>query len=505
MSLILEKILQTFEDFPTNIAYQIEDNKYSYKDFQLRIATITNQLNSNEFKDQLFIGIDASEIASFETYCQIFACLFSGKCFIPINLSYPKERVEHLIKITEIKTILTNEKTPDTYIKIFKNEQVNFINSNKLSLVDNYTIQITNIPDNQFAYILFTSGSTGVPKGVPLTRSNLFGFVENFVKLGYHIKPSDKFIQMFEFTFDLSIFSYLIPSLFGASVYPISSKGVKLANTLNIMMDYNITVALVVPSILSFLKPYYDEIELQHLRYLFFCGEALSNDLSEKFSKCIPNARIVNFYGPTEATIFCTYYEWKKEKKDSKHYNGAVTIGKAFPNMYTIILDENNSITRPNVTGELCLAGNQLTKGYFKNEEKNKETFLELNYNSENLRLYRTGDLAFYDGDGDIMFCGRKDSQVKIQGYRVELGEIEHNLRKLFNNDDVVVIANVNSNNLVELHCVIKGEQLQLFDIHKKVNEVLPAYMQPKEYHFIKDFPLNNNGKVDRNKLKELF
>lgn len=353
--------------------------------------------------------------------------------------------------------------------------------------------------------ILFTSGSTGIPKGVPLTRKNLFGFTENFLKLGYKITHNDKFLQMFDFTFDLSIFSYFIPLVYGASMHPISSKGIKLSNTFNIIMDNKVNVALVVPSFLSFLKPYYEEIELPDLRYLFFCGEALSNDLTYQFSKCVPNARIVNFYGPTEATIFCTYYEWKKELMNSKHHNGAVSIGKAFPNMRTIILDDNNNIiTQPNITGELCLAGNQLTPGYYKNDEKNKSSFIEIVIDNKPERFYRTGDLAFYDHDGDIMFCGRKDFQVKIQGYRIELGEIEHSLRKLLNNPDVVVIAKNNQNDIIELHAFIKGNELNQSELKSMVAEVLPAYMIPSAFHFIDEFPLNNNGKIDRNKLKEM-
>jgi D-alanine--poly(phosphoribitol) ligase subunit 1 len=504
MSDVLENILHSIQYHADNIAYQIEENIYTYRDFQKRISIISEFLNSYEVKSQFFIGIDASEIACFETYCQIFACLFSGKCFVPINLSHPKDRIDYMVNLTEIRTILTNEEMLNSKVNSINTSEVSLVNTNRLPSQNNPDISIMNISDEQYAYLLFTSGSTGTPKGVPLTRANLFGFVKNFLMLGYDLKSSDKFLQMFDFTFDLSIFSYLIPALFGASVYPISSNGIKLSNTINIMIDYNVTAALVVPSILSFIKPYYDEISLPNLRYLFFCGEALSNDLVEKFLNCTPNASIVNFYGPTEATIFCTQYKWEKELKGHKHHNGSVTIGKPFQNMQTIIIDDNNKLTEARQIGELCLAGNQLTPGYFKNEDKNKSSFLAMRINTENVRLYRTGDLAFYDDDGDIMFCGRKDFQCKIQGYRVELGDIEYNLRKLFSNEDIVVVAITNSSEVIELHCFIKGKSLELSEVTKRVNEILPKYMQPYDYHFIETFPLNNNGKVDRNKLKSL-
>ena len=504
MTRIINDLVRRLGTFSFNVAFKFESEEYLYSDLIKRLTVITNLLDKKDYDSESVIGFDASEVSNFETYCQILSCIISGKCFVPINLDYPQERVEYMLNVTGIKTILINSKTN---LKSFLKEmnEIKIINTNNLETINSDYIKIKDRPDSDLAYILFTSGSTGTPKGVPLTRKNLLGFIENFNRLNYQINQDDKFLQMFDFTFDLSIFSYLIPLFYGASICPISSRGIKLSNTFNTLLDENISVALVVPSLLSFLKPYYEEISLPSLRYLFFCGEALSNELTFEFSKCVPHARIVNFYGPTEATIFCTYYEWKQELMNIKHHNGSVSIGKAFPNMLTVILDEQNKvITQPNIIGELCLAGNQLTPGYYKNDEKNKTSFVELIIDGNNHRLYRTGDLAFYDKDGDIMFVGRKDFQIKIQGYRIELGEIEYTLRKLLNNPDVVVVSRNNKNDITELHAFIKGIELNKAELKAKVSEVLPAYMLPTDYHFIKDFPLNNNGKIDRNKLKEI-
>ncbi|MCX8010913.1 MAG: AMP-binding protein, partial [Ignavibacteria bacterium] len=298
MNEIIRIIKSNFSNYSSSIVLKFDSKEYTYQELKLRIATIVNLLNGNQFEGQNIIGFDASETSCFETYSQIFACFFAGKCFVPINFSYPKERIEFIVNTTQIKTILINDSSNFETFKSF-NVNLTFINTNSLLNLDDFEIISKDIDENALAYILFTSGSTGIPKGVPLTRKNLLGFAYNFLKLNYHITPADRFLQMFDFTFDLSIFSYFIPLLYGASIHPISSKGIKLSNTFNTMMDNKVTIALVVPSLLSFLKPYYEEIELPHLRYLFFCGEALSNELTFQFSKCIPNARIVNFYGPT--------------------------------------------------------------------------------------------------------------------------------------------------------------------------------------------------------------
>ena len=504
MKHVLHNVLDVFKKYPDNIAYQIKNTTYTYKEFENRIVAIEKYTTQDEMKDEFYIGIDASEIGSFETYCQIFACIFAGKCFVPINLTYPKERIDYILENTGIKTVFVHPESPEIKTDFTDKNSIQFVNSLSLSAEDNSKLKFKEFSADQFAYILFTSGSTGFPKGVPITRDSLFGFIQNYISLGYEIEYTDRFIQMFDLTFDLSIFSYFIPSLYGASVHPIQSRGIKMSNTFNIILDNKITVALLVPSVLSFLKPYYEEIELLSLRYLFFCGEAMSNDLTLQFSRCVPNARIINFYGPTEATIFCIYYEWKKEFYKNKHHNGSVSIGKPFQNMHGIIISDKNEVTGIKEVGELCLAGNQLTPGYFKNKGKNKEAFLNFKYEEKELRLYRTGDLAFYDEDGDIMFCGRKDFQVKIQGFRVELGEIEYNIRKIVGHSDVVVVAITNTNNNSELHAFLVGTPIQIELIRDKLPGVLPKYMFPTEYHIIEGFPLNNNGKIDRKKLKEL-
>jgi D-alanine--poly(phosphoribitol) ligase subunit 1 len=505
MSLILRKILETFKKHPDKLAYQVGNSTYTYKEFEQRINTIINYISSDKVKDQFYFGVEASEVASFETYCQIFACIFAGKCFVPTNLNYPKERIEFLLANTGIKTVLTHSESAKFESDFLELNNVQLVNTQLFSTDLVSELGYKDYPEENHAYILFTSGSTGFPKGVPITRGNLFAFAEAFLSFGYKVDETDRFIQMFDYTFDLSIFCCFMPALYGASVHPVASKGIKLSNTFNVLLDNNITYALLVPAFLSFLKPYYEEIKLPHLRHLLFAGEAMPNELTYQFSDCVPNARILNFYGPTEATIFCTGYEWKEELRAYKHHNGGVTIGKVFPNLFGIILNEKNELTKTKELGELCIAGNQLTPGYFNNDEKNKESFISFELQGKLLRFYRTGDLTYYDQDGDIMYAGRKDYQVKIQGFRVELGEIEYNIRKIVKHDEAVVIALVNLNSNTELHVFIVGSDEQVKLIRHELPDHLPTYMLPSNYHIVESLPLNSSGKIDRVKLKELI
>lgn len=494
---ILEKIQNNFRDFANKPAFCTNGNYYNYKELADIIYNIADSLS--DYCENSRIGLITYD--DVETYASVFSIWWKNCIFIPIHPDTPPERNKLITEQASLDAILTSK--PSEINNIFDKTSIKIISTSGTS-TESKPIPLPVTDPESIAYIFFTSGSTGVPKGVPLTHFNLSSFTDAFFKLGYILDDKDRCLQMFDMTFDLSLMSYIIPLMTGACVYPIPSDMIKYTGAYTILEDYNITIALMVPSVLSYLRPYFGEISLPHLRYSLFCGEALYADITAEWAKCVPNALIQNVYGPTEATIFCLTYNFPRDKNSAKEMNGIICIGKPMANMLAIIADENNNILADNTTGELCLAGAQLTPGYWRNPEKNISSFFEKDYNGTLTKFYRTGDLCYYDQSGDFFFCGRVDSQVKIQGFRVELSEIEHHVRNL-TNLNVAAVAVQNKIGNTEIALFIENYNADINKISEHLKTKVPSYMIPAHLKTIEVFPLNANGKTDRKALKKII
>ncbi len=483
--------LHHFEDEP---AFCIADKYYSYKDFRNTIAGIQNLISEAGATSHCNIGILTYN--DIETYASVFAILFLGHAFVPINPLHPQERNQSIINQAGIKIILTC-KSDEAALK-FSSGTTKTVNTSGPSPKREF-MQVP-LPSYQPAYILFTSGSTGVPKGVPITVNNLNSFLEAFFSLGYIVDHKDRFIQMFDMTFDLSIMSYMAPLCIGACVYTVPFDGIRYVHVLKLLEQYEITFALLVPSILTNLRQYFPEIVLPKMKYSLFCGEALFEDITMEWAKCLPNAVIQNVYGPTEATIFCMTYNVNRHGIN-KSLNGILSIGKPVKNMGASIVDDTLKPSLTNEKGELCLSGEQVTPGYWKNEEKNREAF----FNYKGNRYYRSGDISFCDEQGDYFYIGREDFQVKINGFRVELSEIEHHSRAFLKTNAVVAHAMVNDIGASQIYMYIENFEGGFEDLDGHLKTKLPSYMIPAKYFSVELFPLNSNGKVDRKALVKMF
>lgn len=467
---------------------------YTYSDLALTISKIRKAVQDQVSETEKNIGLVALD--DIETYAAIVALWFEGKAYVPLSPDTPKDRNENILLQADIHTIL--DSSENGLFPEKRTIQTKKLQDTEINLTPN------EVADSELVYILFTSGTTGQPKGVPITRANVSGFMDAFWDMNFDINEEDKCLQMFELTFDLSVMSYLAPMLRGASIYTIPKDKIKYSYIFELMDDYQLTVALMVPSMLHFLRPYFDEIDLPAMKYSLFCGEALSLDITEEWSERLPNARITNVYGPTEDTIFCTFYDFERGITNKAH-NGILCIGKAMMGNSNIIIDDNNQILSHGNTGQLCLGGVQLTPGYWKNEEKNKETFFDIEYKGKMERFYKTGDLCLADADGDILYLGRIDFQTKIQGFRVELSEIEFHVKAFLDKLNAVAIALTDPIGNTELGLVIESGEFSTEGLQEYMKEKMPSYMIPKRIAFIGTFPLNVNGKTDRKKLAELF
>lgn len=486
---IIAPFLEVIAKYENCTAFCIDGESFTYRQFVQRVATIAAYLKGQGDQNVALIAND-----HLDTYASIFAIWFSGKTYVPLNPETPIERNKTIIDQVGINVTLDS-----TLTQSWQSLELDI----SVQLLNDYS-QKSGF-ENQLAYIFYTSGSTGIPKGVMITKENVAGFVEAFWEMGYDITENDRCLQMFELTFDLSVMSYLIPLLRGASVYTIPKGRVKYSYIYELMEEKELTIALMVPSILNYLRPYFDEILCPKMRYSLFCGEALRLDVTQEWAQCLPNARIDNVYGPTEDTIFCTYYTFNREGPNEA-YNGILSIGKSMKGNYAVVFGEDDRISERNEVGELCLAGVQLTPGYFNNNSLNKEMFFSTSYNGSETRFYRTGDLCILNESGNINYIGRKDFQVKIQGFRVELSEIElYAAQAMKENVAVVALATENTAGNYEIALIFESGETNITELKEYLKNKLPAYMIPTQYFFINPFPLNINGKVDRKKLKEII
>jgi len=479
VDIVLRPFCEKLETNESSSSFVIAGKSFNYAELALRVNSIKHAITGfNVGVNQIF-GLSLHD--DLDTYASIFALWLEGKAYVPLHPSWPSERTDEIINQVGISYILDSKKAP----------------------VADYHCEFSapvEVSDDEPAYILFTSGSTGKPKGVPVLRRNLAAFVSAFNDMSLSISADDRFLQCFDLTFDLSVFSYLIPLLKGASVYTVSYDSVRHFESLNLLMGQEITVALMTPSTIKLLRPYFGDIELPNLRYSLFCGEALPIDVTAEWAKCAPNAEIYNVYGPTEDTIFCTYYRYPGSA-ECKGYNGIMSIGRAMSSGDVKVLSDSGEELHNGESGELNLYGQQLFAGYWKNEQKTAEA---IHTDSIGKICYKSGDLCFCDEDGDYMYLGRLDQQVKIQGYRIELGEIEHHAKQFLGNKDVACV--VLERGAEEcLAMAIESEPFDLSDLKDYLASRMPRYMMPSDFRFFSVFPLNGNGKTDRKAIKNLF
>lgn len=488
--MFLHDIFKNFQSGGKRTACIIEDTEYTYEDLRALTGTIQGKIQRT---GSMNIGVITQNTP--ETYATIIATWLTGKAYVPIPSNYPTERIAEIVTSAEIGTLFYT--VEDEEIENLKNHfpQTEFVNSSELSAAECFYAYPA---EDKVAYLLFTSGTTGKPKGVPITFGNIQAFMEGFDALDYDVRPDDRFLQMFDLTFDLSVVSFARPLMIGGSFCTLPSGMIKTLALYHVLDEYRINVSLMVPSAIGLLLPYLDDIHLPELRISQFCGEALKKDLLEKWMVCVPNARIDNVYGPTEATIYCSSATCITHK--IKHHSGVVSIGKPMQHTGFLLTDDSgNEILEIKQEGELCLSGNQITPGYLNNPEQNQQKFFVHN----EIRYYRTGDIAYRDRSGNYFYIGRKDDQVKIQGYRIELGEIEIAAGRIIPNAQVVAVGYQAQNNWF-LALFVQKNDIAEPQIMEALAPLLPHYMKPHRIFGLEEIPLNANGKTDRKALRQM-
>jgi len=493
---ILSRFMKYATQFPDNPAICIDDKSYTYGEFIGFCSAMCTLLKAHNINKGDRVGIFTEN--NIYTYASLLGTLSCGACYVPLNYDNPVERNMEIIAEAGINVLLYTDKE-DKALELSVSRGTKCRPLNNRVTPDPGTLAPVDQMHSDLCYLLFTSGTTGKPKGVPIYHRNLSAFLDMMLESGrYDFNRNDRFLQMFELTFDLSVFSFLVPLSVGASFYPIPRQGVAYLEVADILETREITVALMVPSVINYLKPYFGEITLPKMRYSLFCGEALYHETLSGWAQCVPYAKIENLYGPTEATIFCLRYEWQRGESPHPQGKGIVPIGRPMEGMDAFKINDNSL----DEEGELCLNGEQVTLGYWNNPSKTAEVF---GTTKNGKQFYRTGDLCKIDRAGNFLYLGRIDNQVKIDGHRVELEEIEFHARVFCGDKQVIAAVNTSEAGFHSILLFIESETELKKGLEGHLKKHLPDYMIPKDTITVSLFPLNSNGKTDRKALTNKY
>jgi amino acid adenylation domain-containing protein len=505
--LLHSRVAHWIEKTPDALAVSSKDCSYSYQELGQRWADLSHRLG--KLPPQTRVGIFVEHLGL--AYPAYLATLGLRCCFIPLNPDFPDQRLADIIEDGSPAVMIVEEHLSDRLEKISAT-------SKTLEHSPKIITTSLQLPKAEFsmpalgngddlAYLMFTSGTTGRPKGVMVTQNNLLSFID-WASKEYSIGPKDRLSQHSRVSFDLSIFDIFGALGNGACLCPIESK-MDLAFPGNFLASNQISICLAVPGVIGTMERagQLKNLDLSlHLRHLLVCGEALSPSLAKTWITHQANIPLHNLYGPTEATVACTHH--KVEPADFTGDQSSISIGQSTTDTKVLILDPITGTESPEgVVGALHLAGDQLGPGYWKNSEQTKKVFLD-GGDLFSSTIYNTGDLALRDSDGQLYWMGRQDQQVNIMGYRVELPEIEGHIARCSSLDPFAVIA---TGDPMGINLVITSRDLksdpaeQLKALQQELGKVLPSYMWPTSLLAMEELPRNSNGKIDRKAIAAHF
>ena len=480
--MILNDFLDILKGNSEKVAYRIGKNYYTYKELYKYVCNLYNYLLEKNINKKPVVIYGSKDIYMKTAF---LACSFAGMPYVPIDINIPRDRVNEII----------NQINPDIIIGDFENDKRTIDSNIIYTIMNNSDFQDINKiymgPQDTY-YIIFTSGTTGKPKGVEVTYSNL----DNCVKWLKDITnaKNEIILNQANFSFDLSVADLYLSLATESEHFIINTSSMMDFTTIfSELKTSNATIAIMTPSFADLLltDKFFSEELLPNLRKIIFCGEKLSNSTVDELYSRFNKLKIINTYGPTECTFAVTSIEIPRNFKKE------IPVGIPKNDVNIFILDEDKNELLDGEKGEVLITGGSVAKGYT-NVQSDKFTI----YKGQ--RAYYTGDIG-YKRNNNLYILGRKDSQIKYKGYRIELKDIECNIMKLGGINKVVVLPKINNDGKVELiiafiKTINKSEQ----EIKKELKKQLPSYMIPK-ITIVQEFPINKNGKCDDKKLIEKY
>ncbi len=491
---VIELIEKSASNFPKNTAIIDQNGSYSYSQMMNDVHKVAHVINPYIQLNSTVVAISINR-----SYLNIVALLSILKCggtFIQLDEHNPQQRNEYIINDSNCALIIVDEtnKTTNTIPQLNISEiiQAPLTISNKIN-------HLSLSP----AYIIYTSGSSGLPKGVVVSRTNLSTFVAGAIST-YQITTKDKILQFSNLTFDASIEEIFCALCCGASLILRTQEMLDPNKLIEFSINHNISIwDLPTAYWRQFIKTeaFSNQINHSAIRTVIIGGEAVYPSDIETWYAQKPKAVLINTYGPTETTVVALTYPIEDKKYHS------VPIGKPLPKYNTLIVN-NNLQTLPLCTqGELLIMGDGVAQSYLNREDLTNESFINISIPTiETFKCYRTGDLALKDIDGHIHYLGRKDSQIKIRGYRVEAKEIESQILKTSMADSCIVvpIQHKKTDNKLVAFCTNQLNNIDFTILKNLISTQLPDYMIPQDFFQIMEIPFTKNGKTDLKKLQEI-
>ena len=510
--------------YPDKDALSFKDEKMTYGELEKESNRLASGLSEMGLKRGERAGIYMNRCIT--SIVGVFGIMKAGVTYVPIDPLCPPARLSYIMNKCGIKYLLTTQEKLTNIEQVFPANSplenilvMNGLDSGSRSigsakLFSWQDLRETasedalrmNMVDSDLAYILFTSGSTGNPKGVMLSHLNSLTFV-NSVHDFFQIRMNDRFSNICPLHFDMSVFDLFVAIKAGATVVIIPETTtifpVKLAE---VIAKNRISVWNSVPSALSLLASYrnLDSHDLSSLRLILFAGEKFPLKYLRRLQEAVPGAKFCNMYGQTEANS-STYYWVEQLPSDAK---ASLPIGRSLPNFEVFSLDEDGKrVTEPGQEGELYVRASTVALGYWGEVEKTEKAFVKNPLRPDlNERVYKTGDVVSLDPQGNYVFLGRKDHMIKSRGYRIEIGEIETvlNNHPEIGNAVVIPIPDELIGNRISVIIVPSTPgKMKKEDILQYCSQHLPRYMIPESIEFRDSLPTTSSGKVDRKKLSD--
>lgn len=490
----------------TQISLRYQDHFYSFRELAGLVNSVAELLIQHRMSrgDVIAIANDKQPLS----FALMLACLRLGIVYVNIDTASPLNRNARILKVCGARMVFydCNAHAQAMHqLAVVHGCQAFFLELDKLPDCgkEDYARQqeLMRLVDGDcIAYIMFTSGSTGVPKGVPITHQNILHFVA-WGQQRFAIGEADNFANLSPMYFDNSVFDFYVGLYSGASLTPVSRE---LLNNPSELVSYvaqmKCTVWFSVPSMLIYLgvMKATSVKALPDLRVIIFGGEGYpKTELKKLYDEFSPQVELVNVYGPTECTCICSAHTLSES--DFEDLTGLPTLGQLNPNFDYKILNDSGEESD---VGELCLIGSNVAPGYYNDPQRSAESFSTLHDTKRFMkRMYRTGDMVRLR-HGNFYFLGRKDNQIKHMGHRIELEEIECSVNELSGVVRSVVVYKRQSVSFGKIYCFVETEsEFSAESATDKLKTMLPGYMIPSEFIIMAKLPINANGKVDRKLL----